>query len=545
MSMANTVFARVVSRLIPHELFRCNRTPLNLGTTFAVVLITCCCGSAESAPLQRNVVRAPGATAATSNAVSVTISPASLVISSGSAKQLHATVAGSGNRSVTWTAAQGSITQSGLYTAPAVSSDTVDTISAVSAAKPSSYATITVNIQGTATTALSSISSQEAITNVVYPQSLVSKPLPSDKMSHLLSNSASIVATALSDGGNTPAYDYGQTYASTPGVNDMGGVPVYYATSNDPVYTIKSCTYHGSGTRNPIGLSFHMPSGAQFSGNPNGGGCSYGSCMDQFLVVWDQTQDVLFSSYSYGSSNPALPACSGHCYISLYYCGMADRATDSGYGNAGAGYATNGLSPEAGTIRAQELIQGQINHAILLNTGCTNGKVVFPNQSSANTAAVCSNTTNRPPNGALVFLDYTPTQLATLKTQLPAWQYPIIAAMSTYGGYISDTGGSVGTRSIEPSRIESGQAYKYYGTTSPLYTFLSGVCGNGCRMGLKSPTPPKSAQVYTLNVFANIPNLPGPSCSGSACGITQHMHIADSCVARGLAGLSSSQGACF
>jgi hypothetical protein len=364
-------------------------------------------------------------------------------------------------------------------------------------------------------------------------------------MSHLMSNSAAIVATALSDGGSTPAYNYGQTYAATPGTNDISGVPVYYGTSSDPVYTISSCTHHGSGTRNPVGHSFHMPSGAQFGGNPNGGGCSYGSCMDQFLVVWDETQDVLFSSYLYGSSHPALPSCSGHCYISLYYCGMADRATDSGYGNSGAGYATNGLSPEAGLIRSQELIQGQINHAILLNTACTNGHVVFPNLSSSNTAGVCSNTSNRPPNGALVFLDYTPTQLATLKTRLPAWQYPIVAAMSTYGGYISDTGGSAGARSIEPSRIESGQGYRYSGHTDALFSFLSANCGTGCYMGVKAPTPPKSAQVYTLNVFANIPSLPGPSCSSSSCGVKGHMHIADPCIAKGLAGFSSSQGACF
>jgi hypothetical protein len=224
---------------------------------------------------------------------------------------------------------------------------------------------------------------------------------------------------------------------------------------------------------------------------------------------------------------------------------MADRATDSGYGNPGAGYATNGLSPGAGLIRVQELIQGQINHALVLNTGCTNGTVVFPNLYSYNTASVCSNKTNRPPNGALVFLDYTPTQLTTLKAQLPAWQYPIIAAMSKYGGYISDTGSSPGSRSIEPSRIESGQSYKYYGKTDPMWSFMAKNCGVGCKLGTHSLSPPYSSYVYSLSVFANIPNLPGPSCSSSACGVVQHMHIANPCIAKGLAGLSAAQGACF
>jgi hypothetical protein len=545
MTRAKTVYTQFVSHIIPKKRFGCSRFPLHICILCAVVLITCSCGSGESRRFQ-SAVAATHAPAPSSSAVSVTISPGNLVLPPGTARQLTATVTGSSNGSVTWTAAQGSITQSGLYTAPTVSSSTVDTVSAVSTANPSSYATITVNVQATSTTtAVYSITSQESVSNVPYPQSLVSKPLPGDKMNHLFSNSAAIVSTALSDGGNTPSYRYGQTYLATPGVNDIDGVPVYYATSSDPVYTITSCTYHGSGTRNPVGHSFHFPSGAQFGGNPNGGGCSYGSCMDQFVVIWDQTQNVLFSSYVYGSSHPALPSCSGHCYISLYYCGMANRATDSGYGNAGAGYATNGLSPEAGIIRAQELVQGQINHALLLNTGCTNGQVVFPNQSPSNTAAVCSNRTNRPPNGALVFLDYTPTQLATLKTKLPAWQYPIVAAMSTYGGYISDTGGSIGARSIEPSRIESGQSYRYYGKGDPVWNFMSANCGTGCNLGVKAPTPPKSSQIYSLDVFANIPNLPGPACSSSSCGVVQHMHIADPCVAKGLAGLSSTQGACF
>jgi hypothetical protein len=510
-------------------------------TLLAIIVVNSAFGCGQSTRAHE-FAATPGTAAVP---VSVVVAPSSVTLRSGAAQQMTAKVTGAKNGSVIWTAAIGSITSNGLYTAPTVSSDSVDTISATSAADGASYASATVNIQATSTTtSFYSITSQEAITNVPYPNSFVSKPLPSDKMSHLLANSAAIVSTALSDGGNTPASRYGLTYIATPGINDMMGDPIYYATSSDPVYTITSCKEHGTGSRNPVGHSFHLPSGAKFGGNPNGGGCSLGQCTDQMLLVWDQTQNVLFSSYTYGSSNPALPACSGHCYISLSHCGMANRATDSAYGNPGAAYATNGISPEAGLIRTQELIQGQINHALLLNTGCTNGTIVFPNVSPGYTASVCSNKTNRPPSGALVFLDYTPTQLATLKTTLPAWQYPIVAAMSKYGGYISDTGSSLGSRSIEPSRIESGQSFKYYGKTDPMWSFLAAHCGVGCKLGTHSLSPPYSSSVYSLSVFANIPNLPGPSCS-SACGVVQHMHIANPCIAKGLAGLSASQGACF
>jgi hypothetical protein len=254
-------------------------------------------------------------------------------------------------------------------------------------------------------------------------------------------------------------------------------------------------------------------------------------------LVWDQTQDKLFNAFYNSDENAILPACGGGqpCKISLQYCSWADRKNDPGYGNNPV--YSNGLAPEAGTIRAQELIQGQINHAVYLNAYCTSGAVVFPNLDRSSSGLRCDqqgkSNADRPPNGALFFLDYTAAQIVAMS--LPPWQKTILNAIATYGAYLGDTGGAHDTLDI--SHFEAGQAYRYYGIEDPLWYFLDQACpGTGCQF--HSGNYPASDRVYTLNFLANIPLVDGKD-------VTHHMHIADPCVAKALAGLSAAQGACL
>ena len=495
----------------------------------------------------------PAGTVPPHGQVSVAISPGSASIRSGQIKQFTATVSGTSNSAVTWSAKLGTVNSSGLYSAPQVSSQVVDTVTAVSLADSTKYSSVSVTVQGGTTSSGGpySITNQEPVTDVPYPNSFVSQQLPSDVMNHLYGGCSSgsgcsdtIAQTAITGGGSTGAGNWGNSCVSTPGINDYD-FPVYYATSSDPTYCITSCTYHVSGPDNPVGKCFHAPSGAQFAGNPNGGTAN--GPVDQNIIVWDQSQDVLFSAYTNGSNNPSLPACSSGstCNVSFSYCSLADRQTDQAWNNSPV--VTNGLAAEAGLVRGQELIQQQINHAIYLNAYCTADNVVFPNVSPASTARTCSSIglsgTNRPPNGALFFLDYTPSQLAYLQTVLPAWQYPLISAMSQYGAYLGDTGGSYDTLHI--AHFETGQAYKFAGVADPLWDFLDTNCGGACTKMTKTNSPPNSSAVYALNFLSNMPNLPGPNCASSSCGVLQHMHIADPCIAKGLAGMTAAQGACF
>ena len=79
--------------------------------------------------------------------VGVTVSPATATLSSGGTQQFTATVTGTWNTAVKWAASSGSITPSGLYTAPNVQSSTSATVTATSEADASvsGSASITIN----------------------------------------------------------------------------------------------------------------------------------------------------------------------------------------------------------------------------------------------------------------------------------------------------------------------------------------------------------------------------------------------------------------
>jgi hypothetical protein len=95
-----------------------------------------------------------GNSAANSSTISILISPLSASLAAGAQQQFTATVTGSSNTAVTWqvngmaggNATVGTITASGLYTAPGSAPSTAITITAVSAANPADSASVSVTI---------------------------------------------------------------------------------------------------------------------------------------------------------------------------------------------------------------------------------------------------------------------------------------------------------------------------------------------------------------------------------------------------------------
>jgi hypothetical protein len=78
--------------------------------------------------------------------VSVTISPSSGTVASGGTQPFTSTVANTTNQAVTWTATAGTISATGLFTAPVVSTNTTITVTASSVADPSKSASATVQV---------------------------------------------------------------------------------------------------------------------------------------------------------------------------------------------------------------------------------------------------------------------------------------------------------------------------------------------------------------------------------------------------------------
>ena len=76
----------------------------------------------------------------------VSILPTTATVASGGTQQFTATVTGSTNTAVTWSATAGSVSSSGLFTAPTVSTNTTVTVTATSQALTSQSASATVTV---------------------------------------------------------------------------------------------------------------------------------------------------------------------------------------------------------------------------------------------------------------------------------------------------------------------------------------------------------------------------------------------------------------
>ncbi len=90
----------------------------------------------------------------TSTAVSVSISPTSSSLASGNTQQFGATVQGTSNTTVIWSATTGSISSSGMYTAPTVTSSATATVTATSAADTTKKSSASVTVSPIQSTAL-------------------------------------------------------------------------------------------------------------------------------------------------------------------------------------------------------------------------------------------------------------------------------------------------------------------------------------------------------------------------------------------------------
>jgi hypothetical protein len=375
----------------------------------------------------------------------------------------------------------------------------------------------------------------------VYQNSLFIQQLPNagsgGPMTHLAPNSDAIIqnqGSGYSSGGTGGNFLPGFTGIDATN-GDSTANPFYYGRASDPIYKLDQCANSrpGDPTHSPAGKFWHIPNGARQSNSGHSG--------DAFLTVWDQTNDTVLSIYN---GNRILPNCTASttaaaCSMgSISYCSMANRLTDKGYqaGN-GAGDSLN-EAPGALIIRSSEWVWPTsvnpdykgIKHALYLNGSCEGGnpgQSVFP--AGSGTASQCGDPAGpKPIHGSLIFMDYTDAQIASMS--IPPWQKSIIWTMSHYGGYFGDTNDSAapghGNQGMYPTRYEGYEAYTTAGITWPLQNWLAGQPG-------MAPSPGGN---MTFSYWANIPNVVGPNCRTSTCGVASHTHIAAECVALGLAG---------
>ena len=262
------------------------------------------------------------------------------------------------------------------------------------------------------------------------------QPLPAHP--ELMHNSRAIVASVLASG---PAseIEVGARPATA-----LWGHPIYYAQTTDPLYRVH-CTY--SAEYGPCGLEgvlVHVPAGAQ----PSGGS-------DAHMAVIDQQ-----TGWEYDMWRVHRPSGAGGRLVIGY--GGRTRIDGTGLGSA-ATAADFALG--AGIIRAQELEDGNINHALFMTVPCVSRHFVYPAQGNG---WECGGGSPAPPMGARFQLAMSPAQIARLP--VPGWKKTILRAMARYGMFVGDTGGSGWS-----VYVESGQSYWSFGVVDPMLTFAQQV----------------------------------------------------------------------
>ena len=457
--------------------------------------------------------------------IGISLSPDSSTVQSGQSLQFAANVTGTTNTKVTWTAALGSISPSGLYTSPVVATQTFDTVSAVSVADSGTYATASVSVQagsggggGGGNQGPYSLTNQQPVTPVAYssnPNSLTGKRLPSDVLNHLWGNTSSVTASngfgkcILTDCGASTNAGPGSTWlafnAATYGNYNTTGV--YWAKSTDPWYVINGCYYCASGWT----AEFQAPSNMLWPG------ANYSGDGDTQITIFAPDMNTVTAVYGApgmtcgGSPNFCAPvyigACpgGGHagtqadpCHFPDYYSSVSQapnyytsqdwQSTNSqGYRNL---VTSLGFAPFTGAVRVNEILAGVISHALYANVDCINAPggvkqdTVFPGWPGTPGTLACASTkqnTYRPYEGMLFFADYSASQLACLdpaqatcyysdRTAIPkvkAFQMMFLNQIAHYGGYVGETSGGGAAQVSPPNGDDVGTDWAWQFPSNP------------------------------------------------------------------------------
>ncbi|MGA2859471.1 MAG: Ig domain-containing protein [Candidatus Sulfotelmatobacter sp.] len=124
----------------------------------------------ESGSNLARIVVSPSTSSASAPAIS--ISPGTATVPSQGQQQFSAKISGSANTAVTWSASPGTISSSGVFTAPKVTSNTSVIITATTAAEPSLHAAATVTVSPLASLAIATTALADAYADALYNATL-------------------------------------------------------------------------------------------------------------------------------------------------------------------------------------------------------------------------------------------------------------------------------------------------------------------------------------------------------------------------------------
>ena len=197
--------------------------------------------------------------------------------------------------------------------------------------------------------------------------------------------------------------------------------PVYVSAGTDPVKVI-SCTGYGPCDAN--GMSIHVPANAL--PEPHS---------DAHIAIIDPTLNVEFDGWQ----------CAIGTTLNCTSGGIYQYTTNHTFGLKNNGWEANhgGVAYGLGVVTAQELVNGHIDHALLLNTQCLNNPTLYPmDLSNGGTDQACTGITKEAnpaaQYGQLVHFLKSPTDLIPYGISNEC--KTILNALYVYGAYTYDTG---------------------------------------------------------------------------------------------------------
>ena len=197
--------------------------------------------------------------------------------------------------------------------------------------------------------------------------------------------------------------------------DDVGSRPVYWPTSTDPLIKVK-CRENGNPCQK--GMEARIPALAQPQAESDG-----------HMAVVDQAAGREYDFWQ--ATKPE----NGEMYISGGNWIPIGNNTGTGLG----GYAEAAyLGLLGGLVRARELANGKIEHALVTTVKCVQLHDVWPAPESKIGDAICPYEKPGPHFGSLLQLNMTDAEIAA--SGAPSWQQTIMKAMSRYGIYVVDTG---------------------------------------------------------------------------------------------------------
>ena len=400
-------------------------------------------------------------------------------------------------------------------------------------------------------------SSQQPVSMIPYAgniNSLLNKQLPSagngGPVSHLYSGSAAAVTGLLA---NSPNFPIGAYAGELTTQSDA----FYYGLANQA-----DMGTFVSAQNAPINVSFWAPQNFAIGA----------SAWDEQVIVWDQSQGIAWECTNSCTGSTTANYCGNQpnnefgaggstlgsgTAITLKNCAAeqpfgSTPDIDWGWGAnttyASGSYALGGqifpgFAAWAGMTRHAELINGQINHALILGYSCSDdnlaeGGSVFPATYKLQNSTTCPTAAEA---GMLLFTDYTDAQIASMLSanKINHIQATILTAMSHFGGYLLVTdgnpSGSTGQLKVADDGVESDEAMNLLAgypaacdTSSSSYT-TGQNCATTIDPNFYNWWFAQTGNSFVENVFANIPSV---GCGGIAC----HLHVADPCVSYGMSG---------